>query len=111
MYCLLQRPLATAAESPADGTQPGSTGNLPGSTQGPTSPAVASVGTEGRAAVVGLDNSSGNVNKQHFVKRSCTEAMLKVRGDSEVDEGGLGQKGPLCLLLWMCFYYGMATFT
>lgn len=28
----------------------------------------------------GIDGSSGTVGKQLFVKRSCTEAMLKVRG-------------------------------
>lgn len=33
----------------------------------------------GGSLVLGGDNSTGNVNKKLFVKRSCTEAMLKVR--------------------------------
>jgi hypothetical protein len=34
----------------------------------------------GGSMVVGGDNSAGNVNKKLFMKRSCTEAMLKVGG-------------------------------
>ena len=47
------------------------------------------MGTEGRAAGMGLDNSSGNVNKQHFVKRSCTEAMLKVNKAAQLGCDGV----------------------
>jgi hypothetical protein len=32
----------------------------------------------GGSMMMGGEGSSGNVNKKLFVKRSCTEAMLKV---------------------------------
>lgn len=35
-------------------------------------------GVDGGGSLVMGDNSTGNVNKKLFVKRSCTEAMLKV---------------------------------
>jgi hypothetical protein len=41
-------------------------------------------GGEGGGSMVVGDNSTGNVNKKLFVKRSCTEAMLKVGGDGGV---------------------------
>lgn len=40
--------------------------------------AMGSAVVGGGSLVLGGDNSTGNVNKKLFVKRSCTEAMLKV---------------------------------
>lgn len=56
----------------------------PGSTIG----ADGTLGAAGGGSIAAGDNNTRNVNKKLFVKRSCTEAMLKV-GDT-----GLGVEAP-----------------
>jgi hypothetical protein len=87
----LEQALAQAAAAGQGGSMvAGMGGQGGGSTLGADGAAAlgammaAAGGGGGGSVVVGGDNSTGNVNKKLFVKRSCTEAMLKVGGGRDV---------------------------
>lgn len=62
---------------------------------------VLPAGVDGGGSLVVGDNSTGNVNKKLFVKRNCTEAMLKV-----MKGGGLVRCVCLYLCLCLCGFEG-----
>jgi hypothetical protein len=80
----LEQALAQAAAAGQGGSFAGGMGAQGGgSTLGADGAALGGMvaggaGGGGSMVVGGGDNSTGNVNKKLFVKRSCTEAMLKV---------------------------------
>jgi hypothetical protein len=81
----LEQALAQAAAGGQGGSFAGGMGGQGGgSTLGAEGGALGAMvpaggaGAGGSMVVGGGDNSAGNVNKKLFVKRSCTEAMLKV---------------------------------